>query len=580
MVAVAIALFVDPLLHTTSSGIRYRTGHHEIRVWLEKWLFCPGRPNLALEAGKLEDHGTNRLAASSELLRGSIDKSRHGTKTKAEVKLAWIPALRFISTVSITFNYFNSSQDVDYDHEICLVDHTRPESIGEPARSRSLDFERPSSVSDSSSRRHSDVSLRKHHTRERLRKELTKRKYKKYQDRHLEPRDASEGEEGEESGLEENGNENENTEGHDEEIAERGRPKTRKKPKTPESAIDVLFENQRGLFLCGLPLFSSKALGNLDPSPWTNIANKTSATDTTNAQVPDPSWEWAWKEWSINHENDVGEDGWEYSFAFAKQFSWHGPSWWNSFVRRRAWIRKRVKKQLGYQVTEAHRLNSDYFTIHTARDRSGSPCSTEGSRKAVVDQLALREMEESLVFEDIHDIGSLMTALKFARIDREKLEAVENFIRNGGDELYYLQDHMHEIMGMFIFQASRRLLLAHLHRVFDEVSHPKEEYDGTDDDKDSPEKRRLKNLEAALVHADEEVKKLEFWSDVKNLAENGETLGAVDKFQGWDGKRWTGLDDSGPKDVLSKRTLLGIHDCKDEVPNGKTDTKGKGKAKE
>ncbi|KAJ2977604.1 hypothetical protein NUW58_g7759 [Xylaria curta] len=35
--------------------------------------------------------------------------------------------------------------------------------------------------------------------------------------------------------------------------------------KEPESEIDVLYENQRGGFLCGIPLFSSAALGNLDP---------------------------------------------------------------------------------------------------------------------------------------------------------------------------------------------------------------------------------------------------------------------------------------------------------------------------
>lgn len=52
-------------------------------------------------------------------------------------------------------------------------------------------------------------------------------------------------------------------------------------------------------------MFSGQALGNLDPAPWTNIANKTSATSISNAQVPDPSWEWAWPEWIINHDDGV-----------------------------------------------------------------------------------------------------------------------------------------------------------------------------------------------------------------------------------------------------------------------------------
>lgn len=71
------------------------------------------------------------------------------------------------------------------------------------------------------------------------------------------------------------------------------------------SEIDILYQNERGLILCGLHLFSGAALGNLDPAPWTNIANKTSATNTSNAQVPDPSWEWAWPEWIINHDDGV-----------------------------------------------------------------------------------------------------------------------------------------------------------------------------------------------------------------------------------------------------------------------------------
>src|SRR4051812_49190219 len=52
-----------------------------------------------------------------------------------------------------------------------------------------------------------------------------------------------------------------------------------KNHKAPETAIDILYENQRGGFLCGAPLFSGKALGNLDPPPWTNFAHKASPTD-------------------------------------------------------------------------------------------------------------------------------------------------------------------------------------------------------------------------------------------------------------------------------------------------------------
>jgi hypothetical protein len=295
--------------------------------------------------------------------------------------------------------------------------------------------------------------------------------------------------------------------------------------------------------------------------------------------VPDPSWEWAWKDWSINHEEGMDEDGWEYSFAFAKQFSWHGPQWWNSFVRRRAWIRKRVKKGTGYQIPEAHRLNSDYFTIHSF-DPSQSRASSLDAKRMSAAHLANREMEDEILAADITDIGSLMKALRLARIDREKMEAVENFIKNGGDDLYYLRERMHEIMGMFIFQASRRILLTHIIKIYNEAVEDHKENEG-----DEAKKKRLENLEAALKHADEEVKKLEFWSDVKELAEKGHTKGAVDESQGWD-SGWAGLDDSGPKDVVSQREQPGLGDCKDEEGNGtailtdKPNGKGKGKATE
>jgi hypothetical protein len=467
-------------------------------------------------------------------------------------------------------------KQTDYDHEINLVDHERQST---PPRSPSAS-ERPLSptspgISDSSSRRHSDVPLRQTPL---LRKEITRLKYAKYQDRHLEEAEA----------LDDGQPKQPRPQLQDDE--DRGRP--RKVPKKgkpeeePESAIDVLYENQRGGFLCGMALFSEKALGNLDPSPWTNIALKTSATNITNAQVPDPSWEWAWKAWSINHTDRVDEDGWEYSFAFAKQFSWHGPSWWNSFVRRRAWTRKRVKKKTGYIAQEGHMLNEDYFTIHPAMERSRSRGSTlngsQRNRYSIV-QLAKRGMEGDLVLDDITDIASLMQTLRFCRIDREKTEAIESFIQHGGDELYYLRERMHEIMKTFIFQASRRLLLAHLIKSFDEASDEQKKDVDRAREPDPVKKKRLENLEAALHHADEEVKRLEFWSDVKAMAEKGESTGAVDESQGW-GKEFAGLGESGPKDVITNRNLPGKDDCKSDEGNGtavlSAGDKGKEKGKE
>jgi len=218
-------------------------------------------------------------------------------------------------------------------------------------------------------------------------------------------------------------------------------------------------------------------------------------------------------------------------------------------------------------------LNSDYFIIHSAQDRSLSRASTarEGSlgNRNSIRQLSRHEIEDSLP-RDIQDIGSLMKALRLSRIDREKMEAVEDFIKHGGDELYYLRGKMRDIMAQFIFQASRRLLLSHLTKLFDEAS------DGTkaihDDGKgdESCRRRRLENLRAAVKAADDEVKSLEFWSDVKDMAEKGETQGAVDESQGWD-ESWMGLDVSGPRDVISARDMPGAS-CESDAEIGEVTT--------
>ncbi|KAL0942550.1 meiotically up-regulated 65 protein [Colletotrichum truncatum] len=311
-----------------------------------------------------------------------------------------------------------------------------------------------------------------------------------------------------------------------------------------ESAIDVLWENERGCICCGVALFSGKALGNLDPSPWTNQFHKTSPTTTKTAQVPDPTWEWAWPEWRIHREEGVEMDqfGWEYSFMFSKKFSWHGPKWWNSFVRRRAWVRKRVKKKPEDISEDPHMLNSDYFTVTPANHSRAS--SVAGSHRESISKTSV----QTSVTEDkphIEDIWTLMAVLRASRIDREKIEAVENYLAHSKDNLEHLQDEMHDIMGIFVFQASRRLLLSRLTQIYDEAVSTEGEQHKSDE-----LETRKKHLSAAIKHADEEVKRLSYWSDVKGLAENGEAKHAVEEGKGWD-ESWQGVDQSGPAHVNS-----------------------------
>lgn len=109
-------------------------------------------------------------------------------------------------------------------------------------------------------------------------------------------------------------------------------------------------------------------------------------------------------------------------------------------------------------------------------------------------------------------------------------------------DLSQLQDEMHEIMSIFVFQASRRQLLTHLMRKYDDTARKLEENDNKDN-KNLQE--RKKALEAAVKHADEEVSKLAYWSDVKKMAERGELRLSLDEDQGWYEAR-PGLDRSGP----------------------------------
>lgn len=225
------------------------------------------------------------------------------------------------------------------------------------------------------------------------------------------------------------------------------------------SQIDILYENQRGLFLFGIPKFSSNSLLQFDPSSWVESDFKPSAVDITNAQVPDPSWEWAWRTWYVDMSRDVDEEGWEYSFWFGNSCAWHGTHpWFHSFVRRRRWLRKRVRRHTHHRkdtLAEGHALNSDYFTIHSQpRPRSSDGSDDESSVRAT-QMRSPNKTDGAKSPEDAHnnddgdqhdgdvrDIPTLLRGLKRASIDREKIVLIEKFLEQAGDELYYLSENV------------------------------------------------------------------------------------------------------------------------------------------
>lgn len=326
--------------------------------------------------------------------------------------------------------------------------------------------------------------------------------------------------------------------------------------KDETSHIDVLYENQRGWFVFGLPLFSSKALWNfrIDHSPWVDERNKPSPVNITNAQVPDPSWVWDWKSWYVDMSYDVDEEGWQYSFWF-RGAAWHGNHpWFHSFVRRRRWLRRRVKSVLPPKTKDnKERLFGETFSIGTTLMRTGTTMTGPDS----VSDSAERSLDE-----EVRDVPTLMRRLKKAAIDREKIVFINRFIDQGGEELYYLAEQVSPfsspcyiaisnltqipaIMSMLVFQNSRRQLLSTLTSTIDAAQSHRDQHKESGELEGEVEKRRIDNLLKAVEAADAQCKKLEYWSDIKRLAEDGEAGTAADS-QRW-GEHWQGIDNSGPE---------------------------------
>lgn len=282
-------------------------------------------------------------------------------------------------------------------------------------------------------------------------------------------------------------------------------------PEEKQYEVDVLYENQRGTFCFGVPYYSERSLLNLDPAPWLTRNLEASPVDITNAQVPDPSWEWAWKTWYIDMSYDVDEEGWQYSFSFASKFAWHGTHpWGHSFARRRRWLRKRVKKSPGisrrdpYDRSQAYDTLDDFLTVRTTPYTGESSIGGETSRRSYL-STTREEQELGIPPDEITNVVVLMRALKMAVVDREKIEVVREFIHRGDEELVYLEEKMPDILSMLLFHTSRAHLLELLLRSIVQI--PKSTAD-------EAEKRKRRNLVNAVQAVDRRSKGFEFWNQV------------------------------------------------------------------
>ncbi|KAJ5683926.1 uncharacterized protein N7477_000271 [Penicillium maclennaniae] len=291
------------------------------------------------------------------------------------------------------------------------------------------------------------------------------------------------------------------------------------------SKLDVLYENQRGTFFFGIPLYSHSSLLNFDPGAWMTQDRRESAVNITNAQVPDPSWQWAWKTWYVDMSGDVDDQGWQYAFSFGSS-QWHGTHpWFHSFVRRRRWVRLRHKitetRRGRSDYERSHMLNDDYFTIHSSRvtSRSQSVAGLSRVESGFLSRVSTK-MDEQVHLEEIDDIPSLMHELKLASIDREKIEVLKKFVQNGAEELYYLNDRVScetltlfmsrcfsndggqipEIMSLFLFQTSRWQFVTYLVGIAQQLS---KEITESDDDNGQAQRKKenlVRVIESARSH--------------------------------------------------------------------------------
>lgn len=396
---------------------------------------------------------------------------------------------------------------VNYDHAIVLVDTTkvkldREGNADEPPGSVPL------------SRTASGAPLSRRWTKGTLREELARRKYSKWQEEKTrgdeELTESNDGA-GEKSNEARELTDNRGRTGRlRDKIPFRSKKQDLKSTGSDDIFVDILYENQRGSFFCGIPLYSGKSLLNFDPSPWQTSNFKDSPVNVTNAQLPDPSWAWAWRTWYVDMSYDVDEEGWQYSFTFSPRYAWHGTHpWFHSFVRRRRWLRKRIKihgkmSRDAANIKDAHLLNADYFTIHASRDRSrGSSAERTINNRSSFLSNARSESDSEQDSGDVSDILKLMTILKEARVDREKIWAVKAFLDQGGDDLFYLADKMGHIMSCFIYEASRRQLQSNLLQALENVKHQQEKTSGDADDADEVLARKASNLVKAVRAAGE-----------------------------------------------------------------------------
>lgn len=204
--------------------------------------------------------------------------------------------------------------------------------------------------------------------------------------------------------------------------------------------LDVIYENQRGMFVFGHPFFSSNSLLNFDRKPWTTLDNKAAPGDPQSYPLPNTNWQWAWKYWYIDMSGDVDDHGWSYSWFFRSR-RWHGSHvWFHSWVRRRRWIRVRKTREFNKSEAITGRLERPiriHDSLLEAKQRGdANRAAHKASSGAVVTNSAAHDFMHAKYSVLVESAASAATWGDFwevftaCRLDRERTAVIITCIRN------------------------------------------------------------------------------------------------------------------------------------------------------
>ncbi|WOO80609.1 Sporulation-specific protein 73 [Vanrija pseudolonga] len=227
-------------------------------------------------------------------------------------------------------------------------------------------------------------------------------------------------------------------------------------PKSREYVWEVMYENQRGIYILGKSWYSARGLLPSDPSGFTlpmhlagdkdKSKRKTIKTgyDLETYQTPTPAWVWL-TPWMVNMRSNTDEQGWRYNLWF-HQKGWKQHSgwlnWWG-WVRRREWVRLRA-------LIPSHENDSD------------DDESYDGPVEEPPDVL-------STLISGTDPATDIVRRLVVYPLDRERLEAWTKMLDGASDETKktfagLIKDHdtLARICLALVFPASRDAFLVTL----------------------------------------------------------------------------------------------------------------------